>query len=92
LSKLIEKYLNELLHKISHIKSLVKTSIVNSHHWCKDNRLYARVAYEFGTIVLNGFFIWVMLFPFLEKNPLWFIPSYGIVPWFLINLKQEMFK
>ena len=88
----MENYLNELCQRIKHIGTLVKTSLVNAHHWCVDNSAYRNVSYEVGTIVLNGFFIWIMLFPFVTANHWYFIPSYGIIPWFLVNLKQELFK
>jgi hypothetical protein len=87
-----KKYINTCWHKVVYIKNSIKTQSVNLHNWCVDNSVYRNVGYEFGTILLNGFFVWLMLFPFIETNPIWYIPSYGIVPWFLINLKQEMFK
>lgn len=87
--KRIEKYLNELTNKYKHIKTTFNGWKLQVHNYSLDNGVYRRLMYEFGTICLNGFFIWVMLFPIVDSNPIWFIPSYGIIPWFIINFKNE---
>lgn len=85
----MERFINLLIHKYKHIKVEVKVKAINAHDWCKDNLVYRKAGYELSTILLNGFFIWIALFPFVQSNPVWFIPCYGIIPWFLIAFKKE---
>jgi hypothetical protein len=90
--KFSKKYINKFIHKITYTRNWLKTIATNIHNWCVDNKTYKLIVYECGVIVLNGFFIWIMLFPFLDYNPVWFIPSYGIIPWFIIQFKQEWYN
>ena len=87
--KKTKKYLKEFIHKCIHTKNWLKQSSTNIHNWCVDNKTYSKTGYELLVITLNGFFIWIMVFPFVNTNPIWFIPSYGIIPWFIIKFKSE---
>ena len=86
----IEKYIKEYYPKIRCQFNRIKTAVVNLHNFCIDFQVYRKTSNQLLTICVNGFFIWVMLFPFLDYNPVWFIPSYGIVPWFVVNFIREI--
>ena len=85
-----KKYINKYYNKSKYVVSFIKNGIINLHYWCIDNRVYVRTGYELGNIVLNGFFIWIMLFPIVSYNPIWFIPSYGVIPWMIVSFIKEI--
>jgi len=86
----IEKYIKGFYHRIKYQFNKLQTGMVNFHFWCQSSQVYTRSATQILTILLNGFFIWVMLFPLITHNPVWYIPSYGIIPWFVINFIREI--
>lgn len=88
----MKKYLNKFVHKYKYTKNHTVQTVKNIHGWCKDQSVYTRARTELIEILLLGFFVWVAMFPFVAYNPIWFIPSYGIIPWFALMFKNEWVK
>lgn len=88
--KTMEKYIKEFYNNFKYQYCRVKTGLINLHHWCILNDAYTKTGFEVGSILLTGLVIWLMLIPMVNYNPLWYVPSYGVVPWFLINFIREI--
>lgn len=89
-SKNTKKYIKELCNKIKYSFSLMKNYLHKTRNWLKEEEVCSKIGYDVITILINGFVIWIMLIPFVNTNPIWYIPSYGILPWFVVNFVREL--